>query len=104
MWGAAPRRTTESYIGARGLPPEFIAQLEREFGFDKPPVERFLFMMWNYMRFDFGDQLFPVDLGLDLVIEKMPVSISLGPVVHADCLCHLHPAGHSQGGARWHAL
>ena len=39
----------ERYIGARGLPPEFIAQLEREFGFDKPPVERFFNMMWNYM-------------------------------------------------------
>ena len=45
----------DRYLGARGLPPEFIAQLEREFGFDKPPVERFLEMMWNYMRFDFGE-------------------------------------------------
>ena len=45
---------SDDYVGARGLPPEFIAELEREFGFDKPPLERFLNMMWNYIRFDFG--------------------------------------------------
>jgi microcin C transport system permease protein len=66
------------YIGARGLPPQFIAQLEREFGFDKPPVERFLNMMWNYLRFDFGTSYFRSISVIDLVIEKMPVSISLG--------------------------
>jgi microcin C transport system substrate-binding protein len=66
-------------IGRRGgLPPEFIAQLEREFGFDKPPVERFLNMMWNYLRFDFGESYFRSISVIDLVIEKMPVSISLG--------------------------
>jgi len=68
----------ERYIGARGLPPEFIAQLEREFGFDKPPVERFFNMMWNYMRFDFGTSYFRSISVMELVIEKMPVSISLG--------------------------
>jgi len=68
----------ERYIGARGLPPEFIAQLEREFGFDKPPVERFFNMLWNYMRFDFGTSYFRSISVIDLVIEKMPVSISLG--------------------------
>lgn len=66
------------YVGARGLPPEFIAQLEREFGFDKPPLERFLQMMWNYMRFDFGDSWFRSVSVVDLVLEKMPVSITLG--------------------------
>lgn len=66
------------YVGARGLPPEFIAQLEREFGFDKPPLERFLNMMWNYMRFDFGDSYFRSISVFDLVMEKMPVSITLG--------------------------
>lgn len=68
----------ERYLGARGLPPEFIAELEREFGFDKPPVERFLNMMWNYVRFDFGESYFRSISVVDLVIEKMPVSISLG--------------------------
>ncbi|MCU0910490.1 MAG: microcin C ABC transporter permease YejB [Rhodobacteraceae bacterium] len=70
--------TDERYVGARGLPPEFIEQLEREFGFDKPPVERFLTMMWNYLRFDFGESYFRSITVVDLVLEKMPVSISLG--------------------------
>ena len=68
----------ENYQGARGLPPEFIAQLEREFGFDKPPVERFLSMLGNYLRFDFGTSWFRSISVVDLVIEKMPVSITLG--------------------------
>ena len=68
----------EKYLGARGLPPEFIAELERQFGFDKPPLERFLDMMWSYLRFDFGESYFRSISVVDLVIEKMPVSISLG--------------------------
>lgn len=67
-----------SYVGARGLPPEFIAELEKEFGFDKPPVERFFSMMWNYIRFDFGESYFRSIGVIDLVKEKLPVSISLG--------------------------
>jgi microcin C transport system permease protein len=66
------------YVGGRGLPPEFIAELEREFGFDKPPLERFLNMMWNYIRFDFGESYFRSISVFDLVAEKMPVSITLG--------------------------
>ena len=66
------------YAGARGLPPEFIAQLEREFGFDKPPLERFFTMLWNYMRLDFGNSYFRSISVIDLVLEKMPVSITLG--------------------------
>ena len=66
------------YIGARGLPPEFIASLEKEFGFDKPPLQRFLEMMWNYARFDFGKSYFRSVSVVDLVIEKLPVSITLG--------------------------
>ncbi|WP_394199014.1 microcin C ABC transporter permease YejB [Litoreibacter albidus] len=70
--------TDSKYEGARGLPPEFIAKLEKEFGFDKPPVERFLNMMWNYLRFDFGESYFRSVSVIDLVLEKMPVSITLG--------------------------
>ena len=66
------------YIGARGLPPEFIKRLEVEFGFDKPPLERFLLMMWNYVRLDFGESWFKQRTVLDLVLDKMPVSITLG--------------------------
>ena len=69
---------TSDYVGARGLPPEFIAELEKEFGFDKPPLERFLTMLWNYLRFDFGESYFRSISVVDLVLEKMPVSISLG--------------------------
>ncbi len=67
-----------SYEGAQGLPKEFIEELEREFGFDKPPVERFLLMMWNYLRFDFGESYFRSETVLSLVAEKLPVSITLG--------------------------
>ncbi len=68
----------EKYLGARGLPPEFIKKLEVEFGFDKPPLERFLTMIGNYLRFDFGDSYFRSVSVVELMIEKMPVSITLG--------------------------
>ncbi|MFN6978354.1 MAG: ABC transporter permease subunit, partial [Gemmobacter sp.] len=68
----------ERYLGSRGLPPEFIAELERQFGFDKPPLERFLAMMWGYLRLDFGESYFRSISVIDLVLEKMPVSITLG--------------------------
>jgi len=66
------------YRGAQGLDPEFIKSLEKQFGFDKPLHERFLLMMKNYLRFDFGDSYFQDKRVIDLVLEKMPVSISLG--------------------------
>jgi microcin C transport system permease protein len=66
------------YIGARGLPPEFIKELEKEFGFDKPPLQRFVNMVWNYLRFDFGESYFRSISVIDLVKEKLPVSITLG--------------------------
>ncbi len=69
---------SEGYMGARGLPPEFIEELKAQYGLDKPPLERFLGMMWNYMRFDFGESYFRSIDVTELVLEKMPVSISLG--------------------------
>jgi microcin C transport system permease protein len=66
------------YRGAQGLDPEFIKEIEKQFGFDKPPLERFLLMIWNYARFDFGDSYFQDRAVIDLIIEKLPVSISLG--------------------------
>ncbi len=66
------------YRGAQGLDPQFIADLEKQFGFDKPPLERFGQMLWNYMRFDFGRSYFRDISVIDLIKEKMPVSISLG--------------------------
>ena len=78
--GADPldNASDSTYVGARGLPPEFIAELEREFGFDKPPVQRFFNMLWNYMRFDFGESYFRQISVIDLIKEKLPVSITLG--------------------------
>jgi microcin C transport system permease protein len=69
---------TSKYRGAQGLDPEFIKKLEKEFGFDKPPLERFGLMLWNYARFDFGQSYFRSISVLDLIKEKMPVSISIG--------------------------
>jgi microcin C transport system permease protein len=79
--GAPAQGTTggsTTYRGAQGLDPEFIAELERQFGFDKPAHERFVKMMGNFIRFDFGNSFFRDQKVWDLVLEKMPVSISLG--------------------------
>lgn len=67
-----------TYVGARGLPPEFIKELEEQFGFDKPPVTRFLNMLWNYARFDFGESYFRSESVVSLIKDKLPVSITLG--------------------------
>ncbi len=70
--------STGKYRGAQGLDPEFIAELERQFGFDKPWYERFGIMLRNYLVFDFGESFFRDEQVIDLVLDKMPVSISLG--------------------------
>jgi microcin C transport system permease protein len=70
--------TAVKYRGAQGLDPEFIKELERQFGFDKPAHERFFLMMKNYLTFNFGNSYFRDRSVVDLMIEKMPVSISLG--------------------------
>nr|VFJ93176.1 MAG: microcin C transport system permease protein [Candidatus Kentron sp. LFY] len=66
------------YRGAQGLDPDFIRELEQRFGFDKPMHERFMEMMKNYLLFDFGDSFFRDRAVMDLVLDKMAVSISLG--------------------------
>jgi microcin C transport system permease protein len=66
------------YRGAQGLDPEFIKKLEKQFGFDKPAYERFALMLWNYVRFDFGKSYFRDISVLQLIKEKLPVSMSLG--------------------------
>ena len=66
------------YRGAQGLDPEFIKMLEKQFGFDKPAYERFGILLWNYLRFDFGQSYFRDTSVLNLIREKLPVSISLG--------------------------
>ena len=69
---------SDRYLGSRGLPEDFIAELEKQFGFDKPPLERFFTMLWGYVRLDFGESYFRSISVVDLVLEKMPVSITLG--------------------------
>ena len=76
--GSGDAAIGSKYRGAQGLPPEFIAELEKQFGFDKPAWQRFLLMIWNYARFDFGESYFRDVSVLSLIAEKLPVSISLG--------------------------
>jgi len=67
-----------TYRGARGLDPEFIRELEKMYGFDKPAYQRFWDMIVRYVTFDFGESYFRDKSVIDLILEKMPVSISLG--------------------------
>lgn len=99
--GAEAQGADSNYVGARGLDPAFLAELEVQFGFARfvcepgftgkpslntpecvkepiPAWERFFIMMWNYIQFDFGESHFRSIGVMDLVIEKMPVSITLG--------------------------
>lgn len=66
------------YRGSQGLSPDIIAKIEALYGFDKPATERFRDMMINYIRFDFGDSFFRDASVTSLILEKMPVSLSLG--------------------------
>ncbi len=76
--GAGGGESSFKYRGAQGLDPEFIKKLEVQFGFDKPTHERFFIMLKNYATFDFGQSYFRDVPVLQLVKEKLPVSISLG--------------------------
>jgi microcin C transport system permease protein len=69
---------TSKYRGARGLDPELVRQLEKLYGFDRPATERFVHMMKNYAVFNFGNSFFQDRPVIDLVLERLPVSISLG--------------------------
>jgi microcin C transport system permease protein len=75
---ANTQSSNSAYRGASGLSPQFIAALNKQFGFDKPPLERFGMMLWNYARFDFGNSYFRDVPVLELIREKLPVSITLG--------------------------
>jgi microcin C transport system permease protein len=99
--GGVQEEGDKGYAGSQGLPPEFLAKLEVQFGFARilcdegftgtpslsapecrkekiPALERFFIMMGNYLTFDFGESYFRSTSVVDLVIEKMPVSITLG--------------------------
>ncbi len=70
--------TPGAYRGARGLDPHVIADIKKIFGFDKPPLTRFIDMVGGYLRFDFGRSFFRDQTVLQLILQKMPVSVSLG--------------------------
>jgi microcin C transport system permease protein len=76
--GGGASGVQSEYRGAQGLDPEFIKDLEKQFGFDKPPHERFLLMIGNYATFDFGESFFRSRSVSELILDKLPVSISLG--------------------------
>ncbi|MBX9925000.1 MAG: microcin C ABC transporter permease YejB [Hyphomicrobiaceae bacterium] len=75
---AAAGDATSVYRGSQGLDPAFIKSLEKQFGFDKPAHERFFLMIKSYLTFDFGKSYFRDKSVLELIKEKLPVSISLG--------------------------
>ena len=70
--------SSSKYRGAQGLPPEMVKEIEKQFGFDKPAHERFIHMVKSYVVFDFGESFFQDRKVIDLVLDKMPVSISIG--------------------------
>lgn len=81
--GAAPSSLMQAgtqgmYRGAAGIDPDLIKEIEKMYGFDKPPVERFMLMLGNYARFDFGSSFFRDRPVLELIADKLPVSVSLG--------------------------
>ena len=82
--------TSGLYRGAHGLDPEQIAEINALYGFDKPVVERFIKMMKNYLTFDFGESYFHNRSVMELIIDKLPVSISLGMwtffIVYLTCI------------------
>lgn len=88
--GEASSGTSGLYRGARGLDAEYIEEIRVLYGFDKPVHERFLIMVKNYLSFDFGDSYFHNESVVDLVISKLPVSISLGVwsflIVYSTCI------------------
>jgi len=76
--GGPGGEVSSKYRGAQGLDPEFIKNLEKQFGFDKPAYQRFGIMLWNFTTFDFGKSFFRDTSVLQLIKEKLPVSMSLG--------------------------
>ncbi|MEW6429103.1 MAG: ABC transporter permease subunit, partial [Thermodesulfobacteriota bacterium] len=88
--GGEVRTTTSLYQGAQGLDRERVERIRRMYGFDRPPAERFLSMMKNYALFDFGESYYHQRSVVDLVVSKLPVSMSLGlwsfVIVYGTCI------------------
>src|SRR5690606_10675661 len=76
--GEVGQAADSRYRGSRGIRDELLKQLEQEYGFDRPAHERFGLMIWNYLRLDFGESFYSNRTVIELIREKLPVSISLG--------------------------
>ncbi len=76
--GEAASGGTGLYQGKQGLDEQRVEQLKKLYGFDKPPLQRFIAMMGSYLVFDFGESYYHHQKVADLVISKLPVSMSLG--------------------------
>ena len=86
------------YRGSQGLDPKFIKELEKQYGFDKPALERFWILVRDYSTFNFGKSYYRDVPVLELIKEKLPVSISLGHVDDGHLVCDLDPARGQEGG------
>ena len=73
-----PNMNEQKYQGAKGVPDDLVKELEKQFGFDKPVHERFVKMLKDYISFDFGKSYYKDKTVLQLIKERLPVSISLG--------------------------
>ena len=85
--------SNQTYMGAQGLPPEMLAEIQKLYGFDQPAHIRFFDMVKNYLTLDFGDSFYRNISVIDLIIEKMPVTISLGLWSTLLIYCLSIPAG-----------
>jgi microcin C transport system permease protein len=74
----APVGANGLYRGAQGLDPSLIAQLDKQFGFDKPPLTRFFIMIRGYLTFNLGQSFFQGASVVSLVLQRLPISLSLG--------------------------
>ena len=102
--GAGTGDMSSKYRGAQGLDPKFIAELEKQFGFDKPAYERFFLMLKNYATFDFGRSYFRDVPVWQLIKEKLARFDFARTLDDAFLLCDLDSLGHQEGGQRWFAL
>lgn len=71
-------QNNEYYRGKQGLSEDLLEEVKRLYGFDKPILQRFLMMIKNYITFDFGESFYRKEKVIDIIKEKLPVSISLG--------------------------
>lgn len=78
LGGEAQSDVQTLYNGSSGIDEDLIEELKQQFGFDKPAYERFALMVWNYARFDFGYSFYRDEKVSDILLDKLPVSISLG--------------------------